>query len=269
MNVNPTFYYAGILIALIAILPMPIEFYTFVRISLCLISFYIVFQMFGASFPIWLIFIGLAILYNPIIPIYLYSKSAWVVINLGTAVAIYIALQSKRAYEMESGFINQGSHDKKQYDSNQTSVNKKNSVENSKKETGDSPDIFEMPSVEKNQETPAPLDQLDPFNSFKDRVELLLAEEYSTRVDNDGSQLLHDLSEKYFYERKNEYDTAMQYMLYQIDLPFNGPGSANSKLVDMHSKTIYSLISKGTAPRSFIIFQLNKFRERHQLNKIY
>ena len=47
----------------------------------------------------WLFFAATAILYNPIFPIYLYSKSLWVAINLGTALAIYIALKSKVTYE--------------------------------------------------------------------------------------------------------------------------------------------------------------------------
>jgi len=93
---NEKIYYAGAFISLIAILPFPTGFYFFTRIALCLILLLITYELYQSEIKFWILSAPLILLYNPIIPIYLHSKSMWVFINIGTAIIIMISMFLKK-----------------------------------------------------------------------------------------------------------------------------------------------------------------------------
>lgn len=65
---------------------LPIGYYTFLRIVVCIVAVTLLFYPKSESVTYRHIVNGLvAILFNPIIPIYLHSKTAWVVIDAVTA----------------------------------------------------------------------------------------------------------------------------------------------------------------------------------------
>jgi len=74
-------FVAGALL-LIGIAELPYGYYTFLRIVVFLVSLYSAYQIKDAGKNVWiLLYVGLAILFNPIIPIYLYDKEVWMVID--------------------------------------------------------------------------------------------------------------------------------------------------------------------------------------------
>jgi hypothetical protein len=89
-------WHVNIVALLIAILPLPYAFYPGLRGLVCGSALYLLFQMHSkkiAKTNNWLIlFAGMAILYNPLFPVFL-PKSAWVVINLATAYIFYRHIQ--------------------------------------------------------------------------------------------------------------------------------------------------------------------------------
>jgi len=71
---------------LIALAPMPSEYYTYLRIPVTIAAATIVFNELKSGCRIWpLVFIIVAIIFNPIVPIYLYEKSIWVPIDIFVA----------------------------------------------------------------------------------------------------------------------------------------------------------------------------------------
>ncbi|MBK8585562.1 MAG: hypothetical protein IPN88_09105 [Bacteroidetes bacterium] len=67
----------------IALLALPIGYFTFLRIMVTIGSVTIIYSEMENGLNIWVISFGIiAILFNPIIPIYLNSKSAWMPIDL-------------------------------------------------------------------------------------------------------------------------------------------------------------------------------------------
>ncbi len=68
---------------LLALAPLPIGYYTFLRILVTITSLIIIAKEFKAGLTIWLILFGItSIVFNPIIPIYLYQKSLWMPIDI-------------------------------------------------------------------------------------------------------------------------------------------------------------------------------------------
>jgi len=66
---------------------LPIGYYTFLRIVVFIGSLVIVLTEFKQGFNFWVIAFGLiGILFNPIIPIYLNDKSAWMPIDIIAAI---------------------------------------------------------------------------------------------------------------------------------------------------------------------------------------
>ncbi len=84
------FWILPIIFCFLAIFPMDYGYYMLMRlvIFVCAI-YYIVILKETSNNLIW-IFVGFAILYNPILPIYLKSKFLWVIINLITLYFFYI-----------------------------------------------------------------------------------------------------------------------------------------------------------------------------------
>ena len=92
MVVNKRVLMAGVFVSLIALGPWPIGFYTFSRIVLCLCCAYAAFVLYNKANGLWLMGAGFAILYNPIIPVYLHSKGLWSIFNIATAIFLYFLL---------------------------------------------------------------------------------------------------------------------------------------------------------------------------------
>ena len=65
----------GILL-IIGALPLPIEYYDFLRIFVSIMATLNLFR--GGTY----LFIPILVLFNPILPIYLYSKILWVIIDI-------------------------------------------------------------------------------------------------------------------------------------------------------------------------------------------
>jgi hypothetical protein len=64
-------------------LHMPIEFYSLLRIVVFIGSISIIANEFGKGFSIWIFVFGfMALLFNPFLPVYLKSKSIWILIDL-------------------------------------------------------------------------------------------------------------------------------------------------------------------------------------------
>jgi hypothetical protein len=86
----PFLYFAAI-VALIGLMPMPYVGYTLVKIGVsggCLLAISKVSQvkLLDVNANIWLV--GIAVLYNPIFPIYL-TRGIWIVIDIFTATILF------------------------------------------------------------------------------------------------------------------------------------------------------------------------------------
>ena len=72
---------AGLLF--IGLLDLPIGYYTFLRIVVTIGSVAVVVAEYEKGFNFWVIAFGIiAIIFNPLIPIYLNDKSAWMPIDI-------------------------------------------------------------------------------------------------------------------------------------------------------------------------------------------
>ena len=66
-----------------AVFKLPIGYFTFLRITITLGALLIVFTEYKKQTTFWVIIFGLiAILFNPVIPVYLYKKSLWFPIDI-------------------------------------------------------------------------------------------------------------------------------------------------------------------------------------------
>ncbi|MCL6296274.1 DUF6804 family protein [Jejuia spongiicola] len=73
------------LLLFIAVLKLPIEYYTFLRIAIFIGALLVIISL--SKKIIWVIVFGIiTILFNPIIPIYLYFKSIWIPIDIVTGI---------------------------------------------------------------------------------------------------------------------------------------------------------------------------------------
>jgi hypothetical protein len=70
----------------IGLLPMPYGYYILLRLFLCGVSVYLLTRPSGVRDGEKWVLGGLAILYNPLVPIELGSKPLWSIINIGTVV---------------------------------------------------------------------------------------------------------------------------------------------------------------------------------------
>ena len=88
---------------LIALAPLPIEYYIFLRIIVSSVSLFIVFNEYRLSKKInlWMIFfILLAIQFNPFFMIYLYHKSRWILIDIfGAVIFASYSLKLKKRFK--------------------------------------------------------------------------------------------------------------------------------------------------------------------------
>lgn len=77
------FLFASMAALLVGLLPMPYGFYTFVKVVVCLTATLVAFTDYNLGDQKWVVFAGIAVLFNPLIPIYL-NRSIWILIDLAT-----------------------------------------------------------------------------------------------------------------------------------------------------------------------------------------
>ncbi len=81
---------------LLALAPLPIGYYTFLRILVTISSIFIIAKELKIGLTIWSILFGIsAIIFNPIIPIYLYQKSLWMPIDI-VAAMLFLSYSFKK-----------------------------------------------------------------------------------------------------------------------------------------------------------------------------
>jgi hypothetical protein len=72
---------------LLALASLPIGYYTFLRILITLVAVIVTVNEYKKGINLWVVLFGLtAILFNPIVPIYLYDKSIWAPIDALSAI---------------------------------------------------------------------------------------------------------------------------------------------------------------------------------------
>ncbi|WFU62692.1 DUF6804 family protein [Bradyrhizobium brasilense] len=87
---------AGLLI--LATSHLPYGYYTFLRIVVCGFAGLVAFNSWADDTvsPIWsVVFVGMAVLFNPLVPIYL-SRADWFYVDIGAAVVIVAHLLAMR-----------------------------------------------------------------------------------------------------------------------------------------------------------------------------
>lgn len=92
-SISQTISIIAAILLIIGCFRLPIGYYTFLRIVVCIVAVMLLFYPKSESITYRHIVNGLvAIMFNPIIPIYLHSKTAWVVID--AAVAVWFIVQT-------------------------------------------------------------------------------------------------------------------------------------------------------------------------------
>ena len=84
------FWMAPIIVMAIGFLPMPYGYYNLSRLVICICSLFYAYQLYkkGDMTFVW-IFGFVAILYNPIVPVHLYEKQIWMVVNIITGLLFF------------------------------------------------------------------------------------------------------------------------------------------------------------------------------------
>lgn len=73
---------------LLALAALPIGYYTFLRILVTIAALIVLAKEVKVGITIWVLLFGIiAIIFNPIIPVYLYKKSLWMPIDILSALA--------------------------------------------------------------------------------------------------------------------------------------------------------------------------------------
>jgi len=76
------FTQVAVIKTLISVFPMPYGFYFVTRTIFTVLCGYLAFKLFEKNHVTWLVGLGLAILYNPLLPIHLGDKALWILMNL-------------------------------------------------------------------------------------------------------------------------------------------------------------------------------------------
>ncbi|NGP53579.1 DUF6804 family protein [Thioalkalivibrio sp. XN8] len=75
---------------------LPYGYYTITRLVTCLVAIWLIWKLHSqgaAGGPLTWLLAGIAVLYNPIFPIYLYSKLLWVILNAITLAVFWSAIR--------------------------------------------------------------------------------------------------------------------------------------------------------------------------------
>lgn len=84
----------GVVISALAILPFPGELYSIVRIIICGAAGLIALKHYTESHPIWILFFVVALVFNPILPVYFNNKPLWIIIDILTGLLFYTQINS-------------------------------------------------------------------------------------------------------------------------------------------------------------------------------
>lgn len=91
-----TILFASGLALILAILPLPYVYYQFLRIFVFFSAGFVSYKFLEQKLMPWvLVFGAIALIFNPIVPIYL-DKSSWVVIDFIFALLFFLATHSVR-----------------------------------------------------------------------------------------------------------------------------------------------------------------------------
>lgn len=74
-----------------ALADLPIGYYTFLRIIIFISAIIVIYSEYEGEITGWILAFGIiAILFNPIIPIYLHEKSTWAIIDIAAALLFVV-----------------------------------------------------------------------------------------------------------------------------------------------------------------------------------
>ena len=93
-------YLGAAALLLVAILPLPYGYYTFLRIAICILSGWSAYRLFAARQFHWssVSALLLAILFNPLFPVFL-PKDNWVVLDLiAAAYFVYLSWRGPKLF---------------------------------------------------------------------------------------------------------------------------------------------------------------------------
>ena len=79
----------------IGLLPLPYGYYMLLRLFLCGVSLYFLSSVTGVRDGEKWVLAGLAVLYNPLVPVELGSKPLWSIINIGTVIWFWMLSRRK------------------------------------------------------------------------------------------------------------------------------------------------------------------------------
>ncbi|WP_462265134.1 DUF6804 family protein [Mucilaginibacter sp.] len=83
----------SIVLLLCALFPLPIGYYTLLRIIVCITAVMTIVNEYRADVTPWIIALGLcAVVFNPILPIYLNDKEIWAALDITVAIVFTIKL---------------------------------------------------------------------------------------------------------------------------------------------------------------------------------
>lgn len=86
---------------LLALADLPYGFYTLLRIIVCAVGAYGAYLAYSLERPVWTWTLGaIAVLFNPIIPIYL-ERETWAPIDVGVAVVLLISIRTVKAVKAD------------------------------------------------------------------------------------------------------------------------------------------------------------------------
>lgn len=86
----------------IAVLNLPISYYTFLRITVTIGAVLVMIRGRKDILNFWFLCFGLiAILYNPVFPVYLYAKSKWIPVDIVTGI-LFLIVKFKEGKEPEN-----------------------------------------------------------------------------------------------------------------------------------------------------------------------
>ena len=103
MNLDPKILLAGMAVSLISIFPFNATFYIFTRTIICLSFLYGTYELNKRKHGLWIPLFMLAVLYNPIAPIYFDSKFIWSIIDIISAIIfLYSYLICSPSYLLEN-----------------------------------------------------------------------------------------------------------------------------------------------------------------------
>ena len=99
-KIDARIFLAAAIISMISLAPFDAPFYTFTRIAITLCGIAAIVRLYPKGDGWWIPFAAITILFNPILPVYLGVKVAWMVINVVTAL-LFTKLYKKEAADSD------------------------------------------------------------------------------------------------------------------------------------------------------------------------